>query len=254
MCGEWFESADVVLSCLPTSLNVAEAAHIGAERLRAQTLWIDCTSGSPELSAEIGGVLGHVDVDFVDAAISGGRRSALAGTLTAIVGGSRAHVNRAHSVLEAIASRIVHVGERAGSGHAVKAANNALLAANLVSASEMLATLAEQCGVEPHRALDAINHSSGRSFVTEQRFPEFVLTGERYGFTLELLRKDLAQAVDMQQGGTGDATTMTTTTAPSLLRSTLARIDGLVEADHVRGSSDHTDIYHAVVAERNALR
>jgi hypothetical protein len=89
-----------------------------------------------------------------------------------------------------------------GAGHAVKGVNNTLLASHIVAASEGLIALVKQ-GVPVEAALDAINGSSGRSLVTEERIPNHVLSGKfDFGFKLELMRKDID--VCMRQLDTAD--------------------------------------------------
>jgi 3-hydroxyisobutyrate dehydrogenase len=90
-------------------------------------------------------------------------------------------------------SRIEHVGP-VGSGHALKAVNNALLAVNILAVGEGLAALVK-AGVSARTALDVINVSSGRSFVSETLVPERVLTGAwPRTFRLALLEKDVGIA------------------------------------------------------------
>ena len=99
-------------------------------------------------------------------------------------------------VLEAFGKRIVHAGP-VGAGHALKAVNNGLLAMQIWGAAEGLAALAK-AGVRPDLALEVINASSGRSNVTENLFPERVLTGAfPRTFRAALLDKDVGIAADL---------------------------------------------------------
>jgi 3-hydroxyisobutyrate dehydrogenase len=125
--------------------------------------------------------------------VSGGVKGAVAGTLTVMCGGDQRAVERAMPVLEAFGKRIVRCGG-VGTGHAVKAMNQALLAVHIWSAGEALASLAK-LGVDAAVALDVINGSSGRSNSSENLFPERVI-GRRYPrtFKLALLDKDVAIA------------------------------------------------------------
>jgi 3-hydroxyisobutyrate dehydrogenase len=109
------------------------------------------------------------------------------------VGGHRETFESSRAVIATFADKINHLGP-AGSGHLVKAINNALLAANMLSASEGLAAIARH-GVDVPSALEAINGSSGRSWVTMQRFPENILTGDAYGFALGMHCKDMENAL-----------------------------------------------------------
>merc|ERR1711939_1197787 len=93
--------------------------------------------------------------------------------------------------MENIMGKIVHIGP-SGAGHAVKAVNNTFLASHIMVAYEGLLLLAK-LGVPMDTALEAINNASGRSLVTEERIPDYVLSGKfDFGFSLELMRKDIS--------------------------------------------------------------
>lgn len=182
--------ADVILTCLPTTAEVADIARRLAEHLQPGTVWVDCTSGEPETSRIVAERLAEHGVTYLDAPVSGGTDGAEAGTLTVMVGGDTETLDRVRAVIETFAGRIVHVGPT-GAGHAVKAINNTLLAANLWAASEGLAALVKQ-GVPAATALEVINGSSGRSNATENLIPQRVVTREFPAtFTLGLLAKDV---------------------------------------------------------------
>jgi 3-hydroxyisobutyrate dehydrogenase len=84
-----------------------------------------------------------------------------------------------------------------GTGHALKAVNNALLAVGIQAAGEGLAALVK-LGVPAAKALEVINASSGRSNVTENLIPQRVVTRTwPRTFRLALLDKDLGIAVDV---------------------------------------------------------
>lgn len=190
--------ADVVLTCLPTSREV-KAVVTGAGRAwRAGQLLIDVTSGDPATSREVARWLGERGVGFVDAPVSGGVSGAEAGRLTVMLGGEPAAAERARKIIEAFAAKIVHVGG-VGTGHALKAINNALLAINIQAAGEGLAALVK-LGVPASKALEVINASSGRSNVTENLVPERVVTRKwPRTFRLALLDKDVGIALEVLQ-------------------------------------------------------
>jgi 3-hydroxyisobutyrate dehydrogenase len=115
-----------------------------------------------------------------------------------MLGGDAAAVERAREVVDAFAAKIVHVGP-VGTGHAVKALNNALLAINIQATGEALAALVK-LGVAGERAVEVINASSGRSNVTENLIPERVLTRAwPRTFRLALLDKDVGIALKVLQ-------------------------------------------------------
>jgi 3-hydroxyisobutyrate dehydrogenase len=191
--------ARVVITCFPVSADV-EALLGGPDGLlagleRGSTL-VDCTSGDAATSRRIGSRLAEHGVEFLDAPVSGGVKGAESGTLTVMVGGEAAALDRVRPVLESFGKKIVHCGPT-GSGDAVKAVNQALLAIHIWSAGEGLVALSK-AGVKPDVALEIINASSGRSNASMNLFPERVL-GRAFPrtFRLALLDKDIDIAAVM---------------------------------------------------------
>ena len=193
------DQVEVIITCLPTSREV-EALLDGRDGLlaglRSGALFLDCTSGDPATSRRLAARLAERGVAFADAPVSGGTNGAEAGTLTIMVGADPATFARARPVLDAFGSRIEHLGD-VGAGHAMKAVNQALLAVNILAVGEGLAALAK-AGVSPRVAVDVLNQSSGRSFVSQSLVPERVLTGHwPRTFRLALLDKDVGIAREL---------------------------------------------------------
>ena len=193
------EGAEAVLTCLPTSAEV-EALLDGPDGILAGLgrggLLLDCTSGDPATSRRIAERLAGHPAAFADCPVSGGTNGAEAGTLTVMVGGDAATFERALPWLRAFGKRIEHMGP-VGAGHAMKAVNNALLAVNILAVGEGLAALVK-AGVPARKAVDTLNASSGRSFVSEALVPERVLTGAWPStFRLALLAKDARIALEV---------------------------------------------------------
>ncbi len=191
--------SEVVITCLPTSQDV-ERLLDGPDGLLGGLepggLFLDCTSGDPATSRRLAGRLAERGVAFADAPVSGGTNGAEAGTLTVMIGGDPGTVARAREVLSAFSSRIEHLGP-VGTGHAMKAVNNALLAINILAVGEGLAALVK-AGVPARTAVEVLNLSSGRSFVSEVLVPERVLNGSwPRTFRLALLHKDTGIAQEL---------------------------------------------------------
>lgn len=188
--------ADVVVTCLPTSREV-EALLDGPDGLLAGmakgAALVDCTSGDPATSRRIAERLAERGIGFLDAPVSGGVAGAEIGTLTVMVGGDAALLERVRPVLEAFGEKIVHCGP-AGAGHALKAVNQAMLAVHIWSLGEGMVALARS-GVSPAVALEVINASSGRSNSSMNLFPQRVLSRAfPRTFRLALLDKDIGIA------------------------------------------------------------
>ena len=173
-----FNNSGVVFACLPTS-QITKAVILEAlPNIKPNTVFVDCTSGDPVVTSEVGKIFeeGVKGGKFIDLPVSGGVKGAREGTLTAMAGGCPSVLGEVvRPIAEGFAKKIVHVGDKHGSGCAVKAVNNSLNMLNLLSASEGLIAL-KRFGVEPEHALSSINGSSGRSLQTTVRIPEEILT------------------------------------------------------------------------------
>jgi 3-hydroxyisobutyrate dehydrogenase len=198
-CADAARGADIVVTCFPVSADV-ESVLDGPDGVLATlskgAILVDCTSGDPATSQRIAARLGELGIGFLDAPVSGGTAGAESGTLTVMVGGDQALLEKVRPVLAAFGKRIVHCGP-VGAGDAVKAVNNALLAQHIASLTEGLIAL-QQAGVDPAVALEVINASSGRSNTSENLFPARVLTRLfPRTFRLALLAKDVGIAAHL---------------------------------------------------------
>ena len=190
---------DVVLACLPISPDV-ESLLEGPDGVLATmptgSIFVDCTSGDPATSRRMAARFATQGIGFLDAPVSGGVSGAEKGALTVMVGGDAGLLERVRPVLECFGTRIVHCGV-VGTGDAMKAVNNALLAMHIWGTAEGLIAL-QKAGVNPAVALEVINASSGRSNASMNLFPDRVLTRAfPRTFRLALLDKDVGIASDL---------------------------------------------------------
>jgi 3-hydroxyisobutyrate dehydrogenase len=187
------EECDVVITCLPSSVEVEELLHRTdgmLSSLKMGSILLDCTSGDPETSRDIAAELASRGVDFVDAPVSGGTIAAVEARLTVMCGGSKDAFSRVKPIIELFGKKIVYCGP-VGAGHTVKAVNQALLAVHILATAEALVA-AGKAGVNPAVALEVINASSGRSNSSENLIPARALTREfPRTFRLALLDKDI---------------------------------------------------------------
>jgi 3-hydroxyisobutyrate dehydrogenase len=200
-------AVEAVITCLSTSADL-EAVLAGDDGLLAGmpegALLVDCTSGDPTASRRIAAQLAERGIGFADAPVSGGPPLARTGELTVMLGGRDADVARAREVIAPFAGKVIHLGE-AGAAHAMKSVSNSLLAVNILALADGLVALAK-AGVAPRDAVEVINASSGRSFVSEVLVPQRVLTGSYPPlFRLALLEKDIGIAHELAvTAGTAD--------------------------------------------------
>ena len=196
--------ADVIISMLPASRHV-EALYLGESGLLATTnpkaLLIDCSTISPKVSQSVAAAAKAKGFAMIDAPVSGGTAGAQAGTLTFMVGGDAADVDRARPLLEQMGKNIFHAGP-SGSGQTVKVCNNMLLGIQMLGTSEAL-RLGIANGMDPKVLSDIMSKSSGRNWALELYNPcpgvmENVPSSKGYagGFGVDLMLKDLGLATE----------------------------------------------------------
>ncbi len=160
----------VVITMLPTSKEVDEIVDALLPSLRPGTLWIDATSGDPNVSKRTAARLAEKGVAFVDAPVTGATVGAENATLTIMMGAkSAADFERARDVLRLCGKTLIHAGD-VGAGHAIKVLTNSIMGATVWITSECL-LLARQYGINLETALAVTNAGSGRSNASENLLP-----------------------------------------------------------------------------------
>ncbi|HEV7767890.1 MAG TPA: NAD(P)-dependent oxidoreductase, partial [Thermoanaerobaculia bacterium] len=162
-------AADVIITMLPTSAEVDEIVDALLPHVRPGTLWIDATSGDPNVSRETAKRLAEKEVAFVDAPVTGAIVGAENATLTIMMGGSEENVARAKEILRVNGKTLIHVGD-IGAGHAIKVLTNSIMGATVWITSECM-LLAKQLGIDIKTALEVTNAGSGRSNASENLLP-----------------------------------------------------------------------------------
>jgi len=192
------DTIDTVILMLPNSRVVESVLGTDAGdgllgRLPAGSLVIDMGSSEPSSTRVLANIAKEYGIDYVDAPVSGGVTKAESGDLAVMLGGTPEALARARKHVDPLAANMIDIGP-SGAGHAAKALNNWLSAANIAAASEILA-IAVREGIAPDTMIATLNASTGRSQATELKFPKFILTGTYDSkFAFELMRKDLAIA------------------------------------------------------------
>lgn len=183
-------NADVIITMLPTSREVDEVIGRLAPALRKGTLFIDATSGDPNVSRQTAARLAAAGVDFVDAPVTGAIVGAENATLTIMIGGATDAFDRARDVLRLCGKTIIHVGE-VGAGHAIKALTNTIMGATVWITSECM-LVAKKYGIDMKTAFAVTNAGSGRSNASENLLPMRLVEGKwPLVFKLALHDKDI---------------------------------------------------------------
>ncbi|MDB5731914.1 MAG: mmsB [Variovorax sp.] len=199
------DGAEVVISMLPASAHV-EALYLGGEgrpslmeRIQPGTLVIDSSTIAAATSRRVAEAGARRGVAVIDAPVSGGTGGAVAGTLTFMVGGAAADLERARPVLEKMGSNIFHAGGP-GAGQTAKICNNMLLGILMIGTSEALA-LGVANGLDPKVLSEIMRRSSGGNWALEKYNPmpgvmDAAPASKGYagGFGTDLMLKDLGLA------------------------------------------------------------
>lgn len=196
--------ADVTISVVSDDAALGEVLG-GPEgaisAARPGSLVIDMSTVSPALARELAEEATGREVGFLDAPVSGGDVGAREGTLSIMVGGSAADVERARPVFEVLGSRVTHVGG-AGAGQVAKACNQVLVAVIFGGIAEAL-VLGSKLGVDPAAILDAVGGGMAANRIMEVRRDNFLEHDFAPGFKIDLHHKDLEIALGA--GGEVDA-------------------------------------------------
>lgn len=199
-------AADVTISMLADGAAV-DAVYGGPDGLisgaRPGAVLVDSSTVPPAVLRRHGPAIRDRGAGVLDAPVSGSVALAESGTLTLMVGGEAADLERARSVLEAYGATIFHLGPL-GSGAAMKLAVNTVIFGLNQALAEGL-VLAEAAGIPRERAYDVLAASAvGAPYVDYKRAAFLDPEGTAVAFASDLAAKDLrliaelAEAVDLR--------------------------------------------------------
>ncbi len=200
-------AAEVVISILPASRHV-EGLYLGDAGLLSAiapgSLVLECSTIAPEAARKVHLAAAARGIALLDAPVSGGTAGAAAGTLTFMVGGDAATLERARPILANMGKNIFHAGPE-GAGQVAKVCNNQLLAVHMIGTAEAMA-LGVANGLDPATLAEIMRQSSGGNWSLEKYNPwPGVMPNApaskdyRDGFAAELMAKDLGLAQEAAQ-------------------------------------------------------
>lgn len=229
---EWAREASAILFVVPGSRAVEDCLDGGVlAKARPGTVLLDLTTSHPAETKRLALRAAEHGLAYLDAGMSGGAAGADAGRLTLMVGGAIEAVQLLQPVFTAIAGRVIHVGG-SGAGHTVKLIHNMVCHTNFLALAEAC-RMAERAGLGLPEVIEVINAGNARSFVSERRFPDHVLSGRFDGrSSIANLAKDLGMAAELA-ASLGQPSPYTALTS-SLLQ-------GALEGGH--DADDFTSIY-----------
>jgi len=186
VCTNLPDSPDVELVALGEG-GIIDGAHEGL-------IFIDNSTIKPATTRMIGGRLAERGVTMLDAPVSGGDVGAKEGTLSIMVGGPEQAFNKVMPVFEVMGKTITHVGGL-GDGQIAKAANQIMVAAQMVAMGELL-ILAQKAGADPVKVVQAIRGGAAGCWTLDNK-PQRLFAGNRQpGFKAYMQAKDLGIVMD----------------------------------------------------------
>ncbi|MGC1381673.1 MAG: NAD(P)-dependent oxidoreductase [Candidatus Baltobacteraceae bacterium] len=190
-------ASEAVVICVPDAPQVEEVLF-GARGVAAGAapglLVIDTSTISPVASRRFAKRLAERSIEFVDAPVSGGPGRARNATLTIMVGASPEAFTRAEPVLRAM-GRPYHLGS-VGMGETVKLVNQIIIANVMIANAEGL-VFARRAGADIEAVRAVLASATASNYILQEWLPKTWLAGTfDGGFALDLLRKDLAAALD----------------------------------------------------------
>lgn len=183
---------EIVLSIVTDSPDV-EAVLLGkdgaVQAAEKNALFVDMSTIAPETARKVGRELESNGVAFLDAPVTGGDVGARDGTLSILVGGGKAELERAREVFSVLGKQITHFGP-VGAGQTAKACNQILCALNMTGIVEAL-HLAKLSGLDQSLVVEALGAGAGGSWALEKLGSRIAKGDFNPGFYVDLIQKDL---------------------------------------------------------------
>ena len=188
---------DIIFTNLPDSPDV-EKVVLGEngiiEGAHAGLIVIDNSTIKPASARLIAGKLQEKGVFSLDAPVSGGDIGARNATLTIMVGGEAQALEKALPVLQAMGKTITLVGD-AGAGQVAKAANQIMVAAQMVAMGELL-VFSKKAGVDPRKVVEAIKAGAAQCWALDIKPPRLFDGNRSPGFKSYMQLKDMNIVLD----------------------------------------------------------
>ncbi len=186
------ESVDVIFTNLPDSPDV-EKVIFGEQGILQGThsglIFVDNSTIKPLVARKIAAAFEEKGVLSLDAPVSGGDIGAINGTLAIMVGGPEEALQKVMPIFNAIGKTITHVGD-SGAGQIAKAANQIMVAAQMVAMGELL-IFSQKAGADPQKVIQAIQNGAAQCWTLDNKPPRLFAGNRNPGFKAGLQAKDL---------------------------------------------------------------
>jgi len=188
---------EVIFTNLPDTPDV-EKVVLGEKGIlagaRMGLVWVDNSTIKPAAARNLARQLAVQGMLSLDAPVSGGDIGARNGTLAIMVGGPAEALEKVLPIFQVMGRTITHVGD-AGAGQVAKAANQIMVAAQMVAMGELL-VFSQKTGVDPQKVVEAIKGGAAQCWTLDIK-PVRLFSGNRTpGFKAHMQAKDLNIILD----------------------------------------------------------
>ncbi|MDB9529214.1 NAD(P)-dependent oxidoreductase [Oscillatoria sp. CS-180] len=184
--------AEITITCVSDTPDV-EAVILGEHGVihgaQPGSVVVDMSTISPVSTQQLATALADKDIHMIDAPVSGGSEGAQNGTLSIMVGGEAATVDKVRPVLEAMGTTITHVGA-IGAGQMTKAINQIIVAGTYWAVAEGMA-LGIKANLDMEQVVQAVGGGAAGSWGLTNRSGNMIANDYPLGFRVRLHRKDL---------------------------------------------------------------
>lgn len=192
------QGADILVSVVVNAAQT-EAVLFGPDgavsALAVDGVVISCATVPPAAATAMAAKVEAAGRLYLDAPISGGAAKAQQGALTVMAAGSAAAFSRAEPALDAMATTVYRLGDRAGQGSAVKLINQLLAGVHIAAACEAM-TFGIKLGIEPQQLYDVICNAAGSSWMFQNRVPNILAGDYNPKSAVNIFTKDLGIVLD----------------------------------------------------------
>lgn len=164
----------------------ADGAFAG---MQAGAVFVDHTTASADVARELHAAARELNLQFIDAPVSGGQAGAVNGALTIMCGGDSATFEDIKPVAHAFGRAVTLVGPP-GAGQLAKMVNQVCIAGVVQGLSEAIA-FGQTAGLDMKLVLDVISKGAAQSWQMENRGATMVDDQFDFGFAVDWMRKDL---------------------------------------------------------------
>ncbi|MDI8991863.1 NAD(P)-dependent oxidoreductase, partial [Salmonella enterica subsp. enterica serovar Anatum] len=144
---------------------------------------------------EIAAALTALNLNMLDAPVSGGAVKAAQGEMTVMASGREAAFTRLKPVLDAVASNVYRISDTPGAGSTVKIIHQLLAGVHIAAAAEAMA-LAARAGIPLDVMYDVVTHAAGNSWMFENRMQHVVDGDYTPRSAVDIFVKDLGLVAD----------------------------------------------------------